>query len=268
ADAAGCREPGSPLRRVLGVDAHVVVGEVAGPDARGGAAGTEIDADLDLASAPQARRGPRDGRGTPRGTVATHRHPRELDPRARTRRSRTRAAPTVWRMRPQFGSAPKTAVFTRSEFAIRRAARSASAVRAAPETETVTSFVAPSPSRARARASDSATSPSAVSKRPAPPLAGPRSAAWPASPLASSTTQSEVDVSPSTVTRLKVASAASRSARRRKAGATAASVKRKASIVAMSGSIMPEPLAMPPTVSPRAPTRARAAATFATRSVV
>ena len=56
-----------------------------------------------------------------------------------------------------------------------------------------------------------------------------------------------VEHSPSTVMALKVSSAAALSARCSNAGVTAASVVMNPSIVAMFGSIMPEPLAMPPT---------------------
>ena len=59
--------------------------------------------------------------------------------------------------RPQFASCPKTAVLTSGEFAIEKAASSASVSEAAPATCTVMSFVAPSPSRAIMRASALAT---------------------------------------------------------------------------------------------------------------
>jgi hypothetical protein len=51
----------------------------------------------------------------------------------------------------------------------------------------------------------------------------------------------------STVMALNVSRADARSARSSSAGVTRASVVRKPSIVAMLGSIMPEPLAVPPT---------------------
>ena len=51
-------------------------------------------------------------------------------------------------------------------------------------------------------------------------------------------------------------------------GATAASVKRKTSIVAMSGAIMPEPLAKPAIVTGTPPSSTRAAAPFGKVSVV
>ena len=71
--------------------------------------------------------------------------------------------------------------------------------------------------------------------------------ATPDAPEASRNTQSFVEHSPSTVMALNVSSATRRSARCSTSGATRASVVRNPSIVAMRGSIMPEPLAMPPT---------------------
>ena len=61
-------------------------------------------------------------------------------------------------------------------------------------------------------------------------------------------TQSLVEHSPSTVMALKVWSTTSRSARASSGGATAASVVTNPSMVAIIGSIMPDPLAMPPMV--------------------
>ena len=62
-----------------------------------------------------------------------------------------------------------------------------------------------------------------------------------------------VEVSPSIVMRLKLASAASRTRNSSGSGAIAASVATKPSIVAMSGRIIPAPLAMPVTVTSRPP---------------
>ena len=58
-----------------------------------------------------------------------------------------------------------------------------------------------------------------------------------------------MDSSPSTTTRLKLLARASRSARFSIGRVIAASVVTKPSIVAMLGSIMPDPLAIPPTVT-------------------
>ena len=90
--------------------------------------------------------------------------------------------------------------------------------------------------------------------REVPPAAPGRrlaSIVTPDAPDASRNTQSLVEHSPSTVIALNVSSATLRSARCSTAGATCASVVRNPSIVAMRGSIMPEPLAMPPTANVR-----------------
>ena len=68
-------------------------------------------------------------------------------------------------------------------------------------------------------------------------------------PDASAMRQSLVEHSPSTVMALNVSRAEATSARCRSAGGTCASVVRKPSIVAMFGSIMPDPLAVPPTTN-------------------
>ena len=65
--------------------------------------------------------------------------------------------------------------------------------------------------------------------------------------MAASSTVSLVDVSESTVTRLKLACTEAARHSWAVAGSTAKSVNTKASIVAMSGAIMPLPLAMPAT---------------------
>ena len=70
----------------------------------------------------------------------------------------------------------------------------------------------------------------------------------PAAPDAMSRHMSLVEVSESTVMRLKVRAVAARSAASHAPGLSGASVVTNASIVAMFGWIIPEPLAMPPTV--------------------
>ena len=67
----------------------------------------------------------------------------------------------------------------------------------------------------------------------------------PAAPLASTAAVSEVEVSVSTDRQLKVSSTAPRKARSSSSGASSASVRTSAIMVAMSGSIMPTPLATP-----------------------
>ena len=77
-----------------------------------------------------------------------------------------------------------------------------------------------------------------------------------------------MEVSPSTVMALKDCSQARASIVRNSFGSIAASVATKASMVAMSGWIMPAPLAMPVTVTGLSPTRTRRDAALATVSVV
>ena len=120
------------------------------------------------------------------------------------------------------------------------------------------SVSAPSPSRAIWRVSDSATAPSAASSS--------SGSAGPAAPLASTTAVSLVDVSVSMLTQLNVRSTTRRKRRSSSLGSTSASVSSTAIIVAMSGSIIPTPLAMPTTRAGPSPTRA--SATFGTVSVV
>ena len=66
-----------------------------------------------------------------------------------------------------------------------------------------------------------------------------------AAPVAKASSVSEVEVSPSMVTALKVSTTPSRNRACNAGAAIGASVKTKASIVAMSGAIMPAPLAKP-----------------------
>ena len=89
-----------------------------------------------------------------------------------------------------------------------------------------------------------------------------------APPVAASTKLSLVDVSPSTVAPLNETSATSRAMLRSSGAAIGASVAMNASIVAMSGWIIPEPFAMPVTVTGTPPTSTRRDAPFGTVSVV
>ena len=75
-------------------------------------------------------------------------------------------------------------------------------------------------------------------------------------------------MSPSIVTALKVSATASLSSACKAGAAIGASVKTKVSMVAMSGAIMPAPLAMPLIVTVALPRRAVAVATFGKVSVV
>ena len=90
----------------------------------------------------------------------------------------------------------------------------------------------------------------------------------PDAPLASRYTVSLVEVSVSTLMRLKLAAAAARRASRSTGAATAASVVTKPSMVAIDGAIMPLPLAMPPRVTVRLPAVNVRTADLAIRSVV
>ena len=76
----------------------------------------------------------------------------------------------------------------------------------------------------------------------------PASGLPPAAPLAMSSTVSLVLVWPSTLTQLKVCSAASRRSRWASAAPTGASVRMMPSIVAIRGPIIAAPLAMPKSV--------------------
>jgi len=77
-----------------------------------------------------------------------------------------------------------------------------------------------------------------------------------------------VEHSPSTVMALNVSSTASRRARCSRGSGTAASVVTNPSIVAIIGSIMPEPLAIPPMRTSRPPMSTTAPASFGNGSVV
>ncbi len=115
----------------------------------------------------------------------------------------------------------------------------------APVTAHSKSFVAPSPSPAMLRQRKMFTVLSACMKtsKSAPSAV---ISALPARPLAIMLTMSLVEVSPSTLTMLKVFLMSPLRAFCSMAGEIAASVVRKTSMVAMSGCIMPLPLAMPP----------------------
>ena len=90
----------------------------------------------------------------------------------------------------------------------------------------------------------------------------------PEAPLASASTVSLVDVSPSTVMWLKDSFTAAHSTSRKTVGATAASVVMKASMVAMRGWIIPAPLATPARQTDRTPASVRNTQDFENVSVV
>ena len=142
-------------------------------------------------------------------------------------------------MRPQFASSPAIAVFTKGELAMARPTRRAEPASTAPVTSMRMNFCAPSPSRTTCSARSSSTSFNASAKpsRLSAPL--------PAVPVANSSTVSLVEVSLSTVVALKLRAVPAASMACNRSGATTASVNTKHSMVAMSGAIMPLPLAMP-----------------------
>ena len=148
-------------------------------------------------------------------------------------------------MRPQLASSPKKAVLTRAELAMVWAALKASSSSRAPTTRMVTSLVAPSPSRTIFRARSLKTlSRASPNSRAALGLSS-SIQGLPAAPLAMTSTMSLVEVSPSTVMRLKVRSTPLRTSCRSTGKTICASVTTNESMVAMSGMIMPEPLATP-----------------------
>ena len=131
------------------------------------------------------------------------------------------------------------------------AIRRHSAASRPPSTAIVMNLVAPSPSRTIACASSTATAVSAPRER-ARAADRRRARSAPSAPCRSrrSTKLSLVDVSPSTVAQLNDRSAISRvSVAEHVRAAIGASVATNDSIVAMSGWIIPAPLAMPVTVT-------------------
>ena len=91
---------------------------------------------------------------------------------------------------------------------------------------------------------------------------------FPARPLARTTQVSLVEVSPSTVMRLKVLVTTWRSMSWRTAPSMAQSVVMPQSMVPMLGWIMPDPLAMAPMVTVLPPSSTVTAISFTFRSVV
>ena len=156
-------------------------------------------------------------------------------------------------MRPQLASSPAMAVLTNGELAIARPILRAAATEVAPATVTVTNFDAPSPSRTIcwARSTISASRARRKSARCGSSLS--LTLACFAVPVAASRKVSLVEVSLSTVMQLKDLSVAARRMSCSTRGGIFASVKAKPSIVAMSGAIMPEPLAKPLIVTVASP---------------
>mmetsp|Transcript_27628 Transcript_27628/g.86402 ORF Transcript_27628/g.86402 Transcript_27628/m.86402 type:complete len:464 (-) Transcript_27628:13-1404(-) len=166
-----------------------------------------------------------------------------------------RKEPTAPTMRPTLGSLPATAVLTSGELTTALPTPRASSADGAPRTATRSTCVVPSPLRATSAASWSHTRFSAASNSAS---ASSRSAVGAGSstrPLEKRTSESEVDWSASMDMQLKEASAAAASMRCSSARGTATSVSTKESMVAMSGSIMPAPLAVPTMEPPAAEAR-------------
>ncbi len=127
------------------------------------------------------------------------------------RRSRSAAAPdlpTAMTTRPQFGSSPAIAVLTSGELAIESPTLRASAALCAPVTRISTNLVAPSPSRTTWCARSRITSSSAAAKVAIRGSPASVTGAMGARPVAATSSVSDVEVSPSTVMQLNVASAA------------------------------------------------------------
>src|SRR2546423_2365731 len=135
-------------------------------------------------------------------------------------------------------------------------------------TRTVMNWVAPSPPRTIAGASPCATSNTASRNGANPGWPGSSIIVPPLAPVAMRTKESLVDVSPSTLMRLNERAAASARSWRSAPRATGACVATNASNVAMSGRIMPEPFAIPVTVTAPPPSCARCDRAFGTVSVV
>mmetsp|Transcript_25671 Transcript_25671/g.48671 ORF Transcript_25671/g.48671 Transcript_25671/m.48671 type:complete len:345 (+) Transcript_25671:524-1558(+) len=171
-------------------------------------------------------------------------------------------------MRPQLGSRPKMADLTREEPTTDLAMHSASASVAAPVTSHSISTVAPSPSHAMHLASACSSTVSASPSSLASGLAGSEMIGLPAAPLARPSTQSFVEVSPSTVIWLKLLTEAVRTRDRQRDVSTAASHVTTPSMVAMLGWIMPDPLEQPPMLTSTPPRLILRAADLEARSVV
>src|SRR4051812_10037708 len=181
------------------------------------------------------------------------------------------ALPTAITTRPQLASSPAIAVFTSGEFAIDIAILRADGLDVAPSTMISTSLRAPSPSRATCSERLARTLWNALAKAlrrgsDARVIFGaPLSAAL---PVANASSVSEVEVSPSIVTALKVVSTPLFKSACNTGAAIGASVKMNDNMVAISGAIMPAPLAMPLIVTVALPSLAVAVATFGKVSVV
>src|ERR1700729_719699 len=195
--------------------------------------------------------------------------PNQIDSRSRSAGSP--ALPTAMTTLPQLASSPAIAVLTSGELAIDSATLRAEAFDTAPSTMISTSLRAPSPSRATCSAISASTARNALAKpvsrgSPARLIFGAPLAA--AAPVANASNVSDVEVSPSMVTALKVSSTPFFSSDCSAPAAIGTSVNTNASMVAISGAIMPAPLAMPLIVTLALPSFTVAVATLGKVSVV
>ena len=226
----------SPLIRTY------VVGQVAAEHARAaGASPTRYAATRSRrpssAVAPR-RRAPRRARSTPAAITPPlgHLRRRRSTRRARRGSNATPAAPAACRIRPGFGSPPNAAVFTSGESATARAIARASSSSSAPSTSTTSTW-----SDALAvgdQLTDEGIRHAVRSQRPARPIGrateGHRLAATPHRSPAGARCRS-CDVDASTVNDVEARLHYSSASRADPSVATAASVVRKASIVARFG---------------------------------
>ena len=177
---------------------------------------------------------------------------------SRSRSAGSPALPTAMTMRPQLASSPAIAVLTSGELAIDSAIRRAERSRHRALDPRPRRTSAPPRRRAPPDGRDRGAG------RRAPPGTEPRRrsralaiCARPAWPVAKRSSVSEVEVSLSTVMALKLSLTPSASSACSTGAAIGASVTTKESIVAMSGAIMPAPLAMPLMVTVASPSSTR-----------
>ncbi|SKU04709.1 Uncharacterised protein [Mycobacteroides abscessus subsp. abscessus] len=157
--------------------------------------------------------------------------------------SSTGAMPTAANTRPQLGSEPNRAVFTRLSRATTRAVATASSSLRAPVTVIKIRLVTPSASACSCAARSSHTWNTASANSAA-------SGVISLAPEANRSTVSLVEQLPSTSSRSKVRAVAKRSVESSCSAGTTASVVMTTSMVARDGASMPAPLPMAPTVQP------------------
>ncbi len=129
-----CQRAGASARRVVGVDADVAVGEVAAPDRGRGVAGAEADVDHGPRRRAGSRRAAASAASSSRVGVDLAGRRSGSRPAPGRCRSSSVHLPMAMATRPQFGSAPCTAVFTSGELTIALATRLAWASSRAPST--------------------------------------------------------------------------------------------------------------------------------------